>query len=61
MVFNSALKGYDKPKMYFNSQQEQGKTRKKNSNNTESLTLQVDGPLTGKAIIRGWGGGGAGL
>ena len=48
--------------MYFNSQQQQGKTTtKKTSNNTESLILQVHGPLTGNAIIRGWGGGGGGL
>ena len=26
--------------------------KKKNSNNMESLTLQVDGPITGRAYIR---------
>ena len=37
--------------MYFNSQQKQ--KIQTNSNNIESLTLQVDGPITGRAYI--WG------
>ena len=40
--------------MYFNSQMQQRKTRNTSySNNIESLTLQVDGPITGRAYIQG--------
>ena len=38
--------------MYFNLQPLQTKNRK-NSNNRESFTLQVDGPITGRAYIEG--------
>ena len=37
--------------MYFNSQQQQGKTRK-NSKNMESLTSQMDGPIIDRAYIQ---------
>ena len=33
------------------------KKNKRNSNNMECLTLQVVGPITGKAYIQGGGGG----
>ena len=40
--------------VYFNSQHL--KEKPKNSNNMESLTLQVDGPITGSAYKHaGWG------
>ena len=40
--------------MYFNSQMQQRKTRNTSySNNMESLTFQVDGPINGRAYIHG--------
>ena len=42
--------------MYFNTQHLQ--SNQKNRNNMESLTLQVDGPIAGRAYKRGLGGGG---
>ena len=48
----SALKWYNKSIMYFNSQPQQRKARKTAIYNIEILTLQVDGPITGRAYIR---------
>ena len=54
MVCHLALKWYNKSIMYFNSQMQQRKTRNTSySNNMESLTLQVDGPINERAYIHG--------
>ena len=37
--------------MYFNLQKSNEENDKKNSNNVESLTLQVDGPITRRAYV----------